>query len=129
MNDGPVVLLHHRLQYIDFLLPWMIEPVVLLIPAPVSSTNLAAVWKPFGAYVTNFRLSVLFRASLSLVSIPPKVWFILTVAVVLVTATLIVTSRFDENDKRGMSSRDFHWLMLVTGLLLSKGHLCKVLNP
>ena len=38
---------------VDYPVPWMITPFVLMIPIPKSHTNLAAVWLPFDPEVKN----------------------------------------------------------------------------
>ena len=48
---GPVVQRHDRFLQANFLHPWQIDPVVLLIPMPSWSTDASAILKPFNLNV------------------------------------------------------------------------------
>ena len=48
---GPMIITFDRYTRMDFLHPWLIEPIVLLIPPPFSSVDWLAIWRPFNSNV------------------------------------------------------------------------------
>lgn len=44
---GSLVMTPDRFRYLDFPQPWMEEPAVLVIPAPIPTTNMGSIWQPF----------------------------------------------------------------------------------
>ena len=46
-----MIITFDRYTRMDFLHPWLIEPIVLLIPPPFSSVDWLAIWRPFNSNV------------------------------------------------------------------------------
>ena len=55
---------YDRYKQVDFLHPWLVEPTVLLIPPPVSTIKLSAIWNPFDFIVfANYEKQMLFLSN------------------------------------------------------------------
>ena len=121
MIVGTFFIRYDRFLHVDFLHPFLIEPVVLLMPPPVSSINLMAIWNPFDLDVYNYCFHLPNKITQHLFSF--KVWILLLGCTLVMGAVFLILGRFKSGNEKEDTIRtreDVHSLFII-GNLLARG--------